>query len=175
VNERIRAEEVRVIDPEGEQLGVMSLAAARSEADTQGLDLIEVAPDARPPVCRIMDYGKFRYEQTKRQKEAQKKAKSTEMKAIRIRPTTGAHDVETKTNRALRFLREGNKVKFDMIFRGFELRHTEIGREVLLRIAEACKEDGQVERYPRMDGRRMNMILAPAKQNQQEGRGRKGS
>lgn len=167
MNERIRAQEVRVIDPDGEQLGVMPLAAARQQADERGLDLIEVAPDARPPVCRIMDYGKFRYEQTKRQKEAQKKAKSTEMKAIRIRPTTDVHDVDTKTKRAQGFLHDGNKVKFDMIFRGFELRHTEIGREVLLRIAEACKEDGQVERHPRMEGRRMNMILAPFKQEHQ--------
>jgi translation initiation factor IF-3 len=175
VNERIRASEVRVIDPDGEQLGVMALDDARHQADERGLDLIEVAPDARPPVCRIMDYGKFRYEQTRRQKEAQKKTKAAEMKAIRIRPTTDVHDVDTKTKRAVRFLQQGNKVKFDMIFRGFELRHTEIGRQMMLRVAEACKGHCEVERPPRMEGRRMLMILAPLKQEQRAGRESKGS
>ena len=122
-----------------------------------------------------MDYGKFRYEQAKRQKEAQKKAKAVEMKAIRIRPTTDAHDVETKTKRAQHFLQAGNKVKFDMIFRGFELRHTEIGREMLQRVADTCKEFAQVERSPRMEGRRMLMVLAPLKHEQPTGQQRKGT
>ena len=152
----------------------MPLEAARREAETQGLDLIEVAPDAHPPVCRIMDYGKFRYELAKRQKEAQKRSKSAEMKAIRIRPTTDGHDVDTKTKRAVEFLQQGNKVKFDMIFRGFELRHTEIGREVLQRIADACKEHAAVERAPRMEGRRMLMILSPVKHEAPAPRPRKG-
>ena len=175
MNERIRAPEVRVIDPDGEQLGVMPLADARRQADEHGLDLIEVAPEARPPVCRIMNYGKFRYEQAKRQKDAQKKSKAVEMKAIRVRPTTDVHDLETKRKRAVRFLEQGNKVKFDMIFRGFELRHTEIGRQLLQRVADECKETCLVERPPRMEGRRMIMILAPLKQEQQASRQGKGS
>jgi len=153
----------------------MLLDAARHTAEELGLDLIEVAPDARPPVCRIIDYGKFRYEQAKRQKEAQKKTKSTEMKAIRIRPTTDVHDIGTKTKRALRFLQEGNKVKFDMIFRGYELRNTEVGRQMLQRVAETCKEHAEIERHPRMEGRRMLMILAPLKQEQSGEQQRKGS
>ncbi len=166
---------MRVIDREGAQLGVMSLPDARRQAEELGLDLIEVSPDAKPPVCRIMDYGKFRYEQTKRLKDAHKKTKAIEMKAIRIRPTTDVHDVDTKTKRAVRFLNEGNKVKFDMIFRGFELRNTEVGRQMLQRVAEACKEHAEVERSPRMVGRRMLMILAPLKQEQAGEQQRKGS
>jgi translation initiation factor IF-3 len=164
VNDRIRAREVRVIDPEGKQLGILPISQARREADERALDLIEVAPEAKPPVCKIMDYGKFRYEQSRRQKEAQKKSRGLELKAIRIRPNTGTHDVDVKTQRALKFLGEGHKVKFDMIFRGPEMRHTEIGRNLLERIAKECAEISWVERAPRMEGRRMYMILAPSKQ-----------
>lgn len=145
-------------------MGILPIAKARSEAEQRGLDLIEVAPDAKPPVCKIMDYGKFRYEQSRRQKEAQKKAKAVEVKAIRIRPNTGAHDVEVKVKRAHKFLQQGHKVKFDMIFRGPELRHIEIGRNLLQSIAQQCAELAEVERPPRMEGRRMYMVLAPSKQ-----------
>jgi len=141
----------------------MPLAAARREAEERALDLIEIAAQATPPVCKIMDYGKFRYQQTKRQKQTQKKSKHTEMKSIRIRPNTGQHDVATKVNLARKFLEDGNKVKFDMIFRGAEMRHTDIGQELLSRVAAHLTELALVERRPTMEGRRMHMILAPAK------------
>lgn len=154
---------MRVVTAEGETLGILPLAEARREAQERGQDLIEIAAQATPPVCKIMDYGKFRYQQTKRQKETQKKSKHTEMKAIRIRPNTGEHDVQTKVNRARKFLGQGNKVKFDMIFRGAEMRHIDIGHALLKRVAEDLGELAEVERGPRMEGRRMHMILAPAK------------
>jgi translation initiation factor IF-3 len=150
-----------VIDPEGLQLGIMGLAEARKAADDMSLDLIEVAPNAAPPVCRIMDYGKFRYEQRKKAKEAQKKSKQTEMKMVRVRPNTDDHDMDFKMRNALKFLGKGNKVKFTVIFRGPELRHKEIGERQLNTFAKGCTEIAQVDQPPRMEGRRMTMILEP--------------
>lgn len=161
MNERIRAREVRVIDENGEQLGILPLDQARRAAEERGLDLIEVAPTANPPVCRIMDYGKFRYEQRKKQKDAQKKSKQAEIKMLRCRPNTDDHDIEFKLRNARKFLTKGHKVRFTVIFRGPELRHKEIGENQLKLFIEGCKDIAVVENSPRMEGRRMTMQLEP--------------
>ena len=161
VNDRIRAPEVRVIDPEGVQLGMMPVPDALARARDLELDLIEVAPQAKPPVCKIMDYGKFRYEQRKSQRESAKKAKTIELKSLRVRPGTDKHDIAFKIRNAQRFLYKGKKVKFTVIFRGPELRHPEIGRDKLVRIAKECEPYGEVEVGPHRDGRQMHMVLTP--------------
>ena len=148
-----------MIDPAGQQLGVLSIEQARAEAEGRNLDLIELAPDADPPVCRIMDYGKFRYERTKKQKGAAKKSRQTELKTIRVRPNTGVHDISFKLRRAVKFLQKGYKVKFNVIFRGPELRHKYIGREQLQKFIDGCAEVGEVDSPPHMEGRQMIMIL----------------
>ncbi len=127
----------------------------------RGLDLIEVAPSAEPPVCRIMDYGKFRYEQQKKAKESAKKSKSSEIKSIRVRPNTDDHDIEFKLRNAVKFLEDGNKVKFNVIFRGPELRHKGIGREQLQRFIDGAAEVAEVDVPPHMEGRQMTMMLRP--------------
>lgn len=178
VNERIRAREVRVIDPDGEQLGIMSIHDARRAAEDRELDLIEVAPNARPPVCRIMDWGKFRYEQRKKAKESQKKSRQTEMKMLRVRPNTDDHDIGFKMRNARKFLTKGNKVKFTVIFRGPELRHREIGEQQLKLFIEGCQDLAQVDQPPRMEGRRMTMVLEPrpdlARRVEEEARAKAG-
>ncbi len=150
-----------MIDEGGEQLGIMSVEDARRKAEERELDLIEVAPNAKPPVCRIMDYGKFRYDARKKAKEAQRKQKQTEVKMVRVRPNTGGHDLTFKMKNARKFLVKGNKVKFNVIFRGPELRHKEIGQHQLEVFIEGCKDIAQVDQPPRMEGRRMTMILEP--------------
>lgn len=152
---------MRVIDPTGEQLGIMTVDQARRAAAERELDLIEVAPNANPPVCRIMDYGKFRYEQRKKAKEAQRKSKQTEIKMLRCRPNTDDHDINYKMRNARKFLVRGHKVRFTVIFRGPELRHKEIGEQQLKLFIEGCKDLASVENYPRMEGRRMVMQLEP--------------
>ncbi len=139
----------------------MSVEDARRKAEERELDLIEVAPNAKPPVCRIMDYGKFRYDARKKAKEAQRKQKQTEVKMVRVRPNTGGHDLTFKMKNARKFLVKGNKVKFNVIFRGPELRHKEIGQHQLEVFIEGCKDVAQVDQPPRMEGRRMTMILEP--------------
>ncbi len=139
----------------------MALGQARQEAENWSLDLIEVAPAAKPPVCRIMDYGKFRYEAQKKAKEASKKSSQTELKGIRVRPNTDDHDMAFKIKNAMRFLLQGNMVKFNVIFRGPELRHKEVGLEQLNQFIEATKEVAEVEMAPRMEGRQMTMLLRP--------------
>jgi translation initiation factor IF-3 len=161
VNERIRAPQVRVIAPDGEQVGVMPTRQAVEEAQRRGLDLIEVAPNADPPVCRMMDHGKFRYEQQKKARDAKKKSKQTQLKTLRIRPNTDDHDVEFKMRNAERFLKKGDMVKFNVIFRGPELRHKDRGRDQLLKFAEGLSEIGEVDQPPRMEGRRMTMLIRP--------------
>ncbi|MCX7600160.1 MAG: translation initiation factor IF-3 [Armatimonadetes bacterium] len=161
VNERIRAREVRVIDPDGKQLGIMSLQEALEAARSRQLDLIEVAPQATPPVCRIMDWGRFRYEQQKKQRESQKKSRQVEIKHIRVRPNTDEHDLEYKLRNARRFLLKGNKVKFNVIFRGPELRHREIGERQLQRFLEGLADIARPEQVPHMEGRQMIMVLEP--------------
>ncbi len=161
VNELIRAHEVRVIDPDGKQLGIMPLEEARQAAAQHGLDLIEVAPEGQPPVCRIMDYGKFRYQQRRKQRDAMRKSRQTETKTIRVRPNTDDHDIAYKTRMALKFLRKGYRVKFNVIFRGPEMRHTEIGRRQLQLLAKGCEAHGTTEQAPRMEMRNMTMLIVP--------------
>lgn len=156
---------MRVVSDEGEQIGIMPTSQAVEEAQSRGMDLIEVAPNADPPVCRMMDHGKFRYEQRKKAKEAKKKSKQTEVKSIRVRPNTDTHDIAFKMRNAIKFLKKGDLVKFNVIFRGPELRHKEIGRQQLLKFVEGCSEFGDVEQPPRMEGRRMTMLLRPKPSN----------
>jgi translation initiation factor IF-3 len=152
---------VRVINPNGVQLGIMSPQEALQTAMSLGLDLVEVAPDANPPVCRIMDYGKYRYEQSKKAKDAKKKQTVIQIKEIKMRPKTDEHDLEFKTRHIERFLKEGNKAKITMIFRGREVMHTNLGRKLLDRLAEDLKDAAIVEQLPRLEGKNMVMILAP--------------
>lgn len=162
MNDRIRSPEVRVIDSTGEQLGIQPIREALVLAQERGLDLIEVAPNASPPVCKIMDYGKFRYEQTRREREAHKKSHAaSELKGIRLRPRTDDHDFETKVRMAERFLKQGHKVKVTCQFRGREVTHPDIGLKQLEHMAKQLEEIAQVEMRPSMIGKFMNMVLAP--------------
>jgi translation initiation factor IF-3 len=165
VNERIRVREIRVIDDDGEQLGVMAPREALEVARSKGLDLIEVAPNAQPPVCRIMDYGKFKYEQGKREREANKKQRHSEMKGMTLRPGTDEHDLDIKTKNIVRFLADGDKVKVTVRFRARELAHPEFAQRSLQRIVDAVQVEGvgTVERAPLMEGRQMILILAPSR------------
>lgn len=165
VNEAIRAREVRLIDSNGNQLGIQPLREALRLAQEADLDLVNVAPKAKPPVCRIMDYGKYRYEQSKREKEARKNQKTIQIKEIRFSPSIEEHDVNTKLRNVKKFLSNGDKVKLTIRFRGREITHQDIGRRILNRMAEEVKEIGDVERYPKMEGRHMIMILSPKKDN----------
>ncbi len=161
VNERIRAREVRLVDPDGGQIGLKTIEEARWLADQLGLDLVEVAPDAKPPVVRMMDYGKFKYEQSVRAREARKKQTRTVIKEVQFRPKISSNDFDVKRRRVERFLGEGDKVKVSMRFRGREVTHPELGREVLDRLAAAIEGSGTVETGPMMDNRQMTMVLAP--------------
>lgn len=162
INRRIRAREVRLIGPEGEQLGIFQLPEAQGIADEQGLDLVEVAPMAVPPVCRIMDYGKFKYDEKKRAQDARKKSTTTELKEVKIRPKTGEHDFMTKLRHARDFLGEHDKVKVTVVFRGREITHPEIARRILARFVEELQDLGAVEQPPRLEGKAMTMVMAPA-------------
>jgi len=161
VNRRIKAREVRVIDPDGKQLGIMPLEEALNSALEMDLDLVEVATKSDPPVCRIMDYGKFKYQQSKKSQESRKKQVVIHLKEIKLRPKTDEHDFQFKVRHMERFLKEGNKVKVSMIFRGREIMHPDIGEKILQRVIEFTKELGIVEQAPKKEGRAMNMILAP--------------
>ncbi|MEJ5384943.1 MAG: translation initiation factor IF-3 [Fimbriimonadales bacterium] len=163
MNNRIRAREVRVIDSDGKQLGVMPTRRALKIAQEQGLDLVEVAPTANPPVCKILDYGRYRYEQEKLAKEAKKKQKGGDIKTIRLRPAIGAHDIETKIRNAIEFLQEGDKVKFVVIFRSREFGRPQAGEALLRKIAESVQEYGAIDKPPGMEGRQMTMVITPAK------------
>ncbi len=163
INEEIRDREVRLIGNDGEQLGILPLQKAQALADERGMDLVKIAPQAQPPVCKIMDYGKFRFEQAKREKEARRNQHVVEIKEIRLTPNIDIGDLNVKTNRAQNFLREGNKVKVAVRFRGREVTHSSIGQGLLLRFAEICKEYGTVEKTPKLEGRQMIMFLAPIK------------
>lgn len=162
INNRIRGREVRLIDEDNNQVGIVQLRDALTMAEERGLDLVEVAPNAVPPVCRIMDYGKFRYEQTKKEREARKNQKQVELKQIRLEPKTDDHDIDVKTNQARRFLAEGDKVKFNLRFRGREIFHQDIGREILERIAENLRDVATVEQRPLMEGKVLSLTLAPS-------------
>lgn len=161
VNRQIRISPVRVIDVEGEQLGIMSIEEALAAAEARGLDLVEVAPNARPPVTRIMDYGKYKYEEARKARLARKKQHQVQVKEVKFRPGIEPHDFEFKLRHARRFLEEGNKVKATMMFRGRQMAHPELGREVLFRVAQAVEDVGRVESEPSLEGRNMTMVLAP--------------
>lgn len=161
INEEIRDKEVRVIGEDGAQLGIMPIKEAQNLSITKGLDLVKIAPQAVPPVCRIMDYGKFRFEQTKREKEARKNQKVVDIKELWLSIGIGDNDLNVKINHAKRFLQDGDKVKVGVRFRGREMAHTALGGELLDRFAAACTEFGTVEKAPKLDGRRMMCFIAP--------------
>ena len=163
INEEIRDKEVRLIDAGGEQLGIMSAQKALEVAIERGMDLVKIAPQAQPPVCRIMDYGKFRFEQAKREKEARKNQRVMEIKEIRLSPGIDVNDLNVNVGHARRFLKGGDKVKVSVRFRGREVTHSSIGLELLKRFAEQCSEFGTIEKQPKLEGRHMHMFLAPIK------------
>ncbi len=148
-----------MIDQDGEQLGIMSVREALEKAEEAGLDLVKIAPKAKPPVCKIVDYGKFRYEQTRREKEAKKKQKTVEIKEIRLSPNIGTNDLNTKASNARKFLSKGNRVKVTVRFRGREMAHTQNGRAILDTFAETLSDISQVDKEPKMEGRNMSMVL----------------
>ena len=175
VNERIRIREVRLIDDEGNQVGIIATRDALEMARQKGLDLVEVAPNAVPPVCRLMDYGKFRYEQSRKERESRKNQHVVELKEVRIRPKIDDHDLETKGRQAAKFLDGGDKVKVSVLFRGREMAHPEIGRGLLDQLMELLRPHGNVEQTPKIEGRTMTMILAPLKQKlEKEGSNSRG-
>ncbi len=161
MNERIRARTVRLISADGEQLGIMPTEEALEIARDQNLDLVEVSPGSDPPVCRIMDYGRYKYAQAKKQQEARQKAVRTQLKEVKIRPKTEEHDLNVKLKRARKFLEQGNRLKLSMMFRGRELAYTDRGRESLLWFAEQLKDLGQIESIPRMEGRHLSLLMSP--------------
>ena len=161
VNTDILNDEVRCISPEGEQLGVMKTADAIAEADAQGLDLVEVSPNTDPPVCKILDYGKFKYEAQKKKNEAKKKQKIIEVKEIKLRPNIDEHDYQVKMRNVQKFLDEGDKVKVTMRFRGQEMAHQELGVNVLNRVRDDTEDVAKIEAFPKLEGRQMIMVIAP--------------
>lgn len=164
INEEINDSEIRLIDEEGNQLGIMSPADALKIAVEKDLDLVKIAPTSKPPVCRIMDYGKYRFEQAKREKEARKNQHVIEIKEVRLSPGIGTNDFNTKLKSGLKFLADGDRVKVTVRFRGREMAHTEIGEELLLQFAESCKDVASVDKNPKLDGRHMSMFLSPKSQ-----------
>ncbi len=161
INEEIRDREVRVIDQNGEQLGIMLTRAALELAEEKQLDLVKIAPTAKPPVCKIMDYGKYRFEQSKREREIRKNQKVIDIKEVRLSATIEDHDVEVKFKAATKFLKDGDKVKVSIRFRGRQISHSEIGLEVMKDFAERLQDIAIVERRPLTEGRNMTMVLAP--------------
>ncbi|MFM8501805.1 MAG: translation initiation factor IF-3 [Fluviibacter sp.] len=163
LNEEITTPQVRLLGPEGEQLGVVAIRDALAQAEEAELDLVEIAPTASPPVCRIMDYGKFKYQEAKRQHEAKLKQKQVQVKEIKLRPGTDENDYQIKMRNMVRFLGEGDKVKVTLRFRGRELSHQEFGMRQLERVKADLEEIGSVEQMPKMEGRKMVMVIAPVK------------
>ena len=161
LNEDIRDSEIRLIGSTGEQLGIMSAAQAQRIADEQGLDLVKISPQATPPVCKLMDYGKFRFEQGKREKEAKKNQHVVEIKEIRMSPGIDVGDFNTKLKNAQKFLADGNRVKVSVRFRGREVAHTDIGKDLLVRFAEQCAEVATLDKEPKLEGRSMSIFLSP--------------
>ena len=166
INDRIRAREVRLIGPDGDQLGIKPLPEALATARSLDLDLVEVAAEANPPVCRIMNFTKFKYEAQQRAKESRKKATNIVVKEMKYRPKIGGGDFDTKTRKVAQFLGEGHKVKVTIMFRGREMQHPELGRRILDRVAEEVAHLGRVEVMPKQDGRNMTMVLGPDKKAQ---------
>jgi translation initiation factor IF-3 len=161
VNERIRGSDIRLIGADGENVGVVSPERAMEMAVEAGLDLVEISPNASPPVCKIMDFGKFKYETQKREAEARKKQKIIEIKEVKFRPNTDTNDYDVKMRNVFKFLENGDKVKITLRFRGREMAHQNLGRELLERVAEDTKEKGRVENFPKMEGRQMVMLIGP--------------
>lgn len=161
VNEMIRVREVRVISPEGEQLGILPIEEALALARERDLDLVEVAPNERPPVCRIMDFGKYKYQQAKRSQEAKKRQRVIQTKEIKMRPKTEEHDYQFKMRHARRFLEEGHKVKVSLLFRGREMDHVDLGQRMLDRIIVDCKDIAAIEQQPRLEGQTLSLVLTP--------------
>ena len=161
VNERIRAPEIRLIGAEGENVGVVRPEVGLQMAQEAGLDLVEISPNATPPVCKIMDFGKYKYEVQKREADARKKQKTIEVKEVKFRPNTDTHDYDVKMRNVMRFLEAGDKVKVTLRFRGREMAHQNIGAELLHRVAADVGETGKVENMPKMEGRQMIMMIAP--------------
>ena len=161
INEQIRDKELRVIDSDGTQLGIMPLRKAMELAEQKNLDLVKIAPQANPPVCKIIDYGKFRFEQAKREKEARRNQRVVEIKEVRLSLNIDTHDFETKKNHALRFISDGNKVKASIRFRGREMGHPELGLEIMRKFSDAMSEVAVVEKPAKLEGRNMLMFLAP--------------
>ena len=161
INEEIRDSEIRLISATGEQLGIMSAAQAQHIADEQGLDLVKISPQAKPPVCKLMDYGKFRFEQGKREKEARKNQHVVEIKEVRMSPGIDVGDFNTKLKNAQKFIADGNRVKVSVRFRGREMAHTDIGRDLLVRFAESVAEVANLDKEPKMEGRSMSIFLSP--------------
>jgi translation initiation factor IF-3 len=161
VNQRIRADRIRVIAPEGEQLGILDVPSALRKAEELGLDLVEVAPGADPPVCKIMDYGKYRYEESKKEHERKKKQATVVVKEVKLRPKTDEHDLEYKAKKLLEFLSDKNKVKVTVMFRGREITHPDQARRLLDKILEIVGDQGIVEQPPKFEGRNMTMVLGP--------------
>lgn len=154
---------MRVVGSAGEQLGVLTIEQALARAQQEGLDLVEVNPMSKPPVCKIMDYGKFKYEEARKARQARKKQHQIQVKEVKLRPGIEPHDLEFKVRHARRFLEEGNKVKVTMMFRGRQAAHPELGQEVLVKVAEVVQDIGKIESAPMMEARTMIMILAPRK------------
>jgi len=163
INEQIRDKEVRLIATDGSQLGVMSAKDAQRMAREQNLDLVKIAPKANPPVCKIIDYGKFRYEQAKKEKEARKKQTTMSVKEVRLSPNIEQHDINTKMKHAQKFIKNGDKVKVAVRFRGREMAHTAIGREILLDFAKGLEDIAEIEKPPKMEGRSMVLFLTQKK------------
>lgn len=161
INGAIRVPQVRCIDPDGNQLGILDTREALTKAEDFGLDLVEVQPNAEPPVCKILDYGKFKYEAQKRANEARKKQKIIEVKEIKLRPNIDEHDYQVKMRNVVKFLSGGDKVKVTLRFRGREMAHQELGANVLTRVREETEEIAKIEAMPKMEGRQMIMVLAP--------------
>lgn len=161
LNEDIRDNQIRVIGPDGAQLGIMSAAQANALAEEQEMDLVKISPNATPPVCKIMDYSKFCFDQKKREKEAKKNQRVVEIKEIRMSPSIDTNDLNTKVKNAQKFLKDGNRVKVSVRFRGREMAHTNLGEKLLLDFADACAEIASMEKNPKLEGRFMAMFLTP--------------
>lgn len=161
INEEIRCREIRLVSETGEQLGIMSPKEALTIAMGKGLDLVEVAPGANPPVCKIMDHGRFKYEQSKKERDARKKQRIINIKEVKLRPTIEEHDFQVKTKNAIRFLEDGDKVKVTIMFRGREVSHPELGRELLEKVAVTVSDYAVVEKDPKLEGKNMIMFLSP--------------
>ena len=161
LNEEIRDKELRIIGVDGAQLGIMSAAEANALAEEQGYDLVKISPNAVPPVCKIMDYSKFCFDQKKREREARKNQRVVEVKEVRMSPSIDTNDFNTKVKAALKFLSDGNRVKVSVRFRGREMAHTNLGEKLLLDFADACSEAATMEKNPKLDGRFMAMFLSP--------------